>query len=87
MSRPDPNPKADAADEVDLRERDVLDLRNDPEPGRPGLCPECGAQGYLDNISVRTQTQAEHCDACGCVWRRSIDPETASVEILQSARG
>ncbi len=61
---------------------ETIDLRDDA-PGRPGHCPVCGAEGYLDRIDLRSGVQQEHCRACGCRWQRSIGDLAFDIEIIE----
>lgn len=58
----------------------TIDLRDDVA-GRPGHCPVCDEEGYLDHIDLRAGLQFEHCVACECRWQRSIADLTFDVEI------
>jgi hypothetical protein len=64
--------EADKEDLIDLTERG----QTPPAPtahrqkwGRPGPCPSCGGDGFLDHIDMIDRIMYQHCTDCLKKWQ------------------
>ena len=58
-------PGAVSGDAIDLTEAEAPAAHRQ-EWGRPGRCPTCGEQGYLDRVDLVNRVMFQHCTNWEC---------------------
>jgi hypothetical protein len=57
---------------IDLTERGQTPTKPTPKGqkwGRPGPCPDCGGDGFLDHIDMIDRIMYQHCTDCLHKWQ------------------